>query len=314
VETLEDAQAAARAIADLGPRAVVVKGGHINTDAQDLTSSERAKGAGRAVDVLYTGGTIQLLERERIATRTDHGTGCTFAAAIAAGLALGLSLTDAILQAKEVVTLAVRFGLPIGKGHGPVNPLATLYREADRAAVMANVSDAVRILEDNPESARLAPESQINIAMAIPAPRSVTDVCGVRGRVILVGDRLRAGGAPAFGASRHVARTLLVASDHDPRIRAAMNIRYSEAILRAAGALGLLVSWYDRREEPPEVKAQEGATTSWGATQAIARVGRVPDIIYHTGDWGKEPMMIILGESAVAVAQTALRLARSLSE
>jgi len=74
--------------------------------------------------------------------------------------------------------------------------------------------------------------------------------------------------------------------------------------------MGLLVSYYDRREEPPDVKAREGGTTAWGAEQAVKRAGRVPDALYHLGDLGKEPMIVLLGRSATEVAGLAVRLAR----
>ena len=56
----------------------------------------------------------------------------------------------------------------------------------------------------------------------------------------------------------------------------------------------------------------EGGTTYWGAEQAVRRAGRVPDALYHLGDWGKEPMIVLLGESATQVAGRAVELARRL--
>jgi len=127
-----------------------------------------------------------------------------------------------------------------------------------------------------------------------------------------VGGRLHAMFCPAFGSSRHVARALLAAMGHDDRVRASMNIRCSKDILAAAKKLGYSIGNYDRSREPAEVKAAEGASILWGVGQAIASAGRVPDIVYHTGDIGKEPMINIFGSDAVDVAVKAIKLSRLL--
>lgn len=105
VETLDDMREAARAIQALGPRAVVVKGGHRASDP---------------VDVFYDGERLVELREERIETPHTHGTGCTFSAAIAAHLARGLALAEAVAEAKRYITGAIRHAPGLGHGHGPV--------------------------------------------------------------------------------------------------------------------------------------------------------------------------------------------------
>jgi hydroxymethylpyrimidine/phosphomethylpyrimidine kinase len=117
VATLEDMREAARAILDLGPAAVVVKGGHLPEDTE-------------AVDLLYDGQTFTEIRSPRFDTPHTHGTGCTFASAIAAGLARGYDLTEAVNEAKALITAAVRHGLALGRGHGPANGMALLYERA----------------------------------------------------------------------------------------------------------------------------------------------------------------------------------------
>jgi len=87
-----------------------------------------------------------------------------------------------------------------------------------------------------------------------------------------------------------------------------LNIRFDEGLLEAARRLGYLCSDYDRSKEPLEVKTVEGETTKWGTREAIRKVGRVPDIIFHRGDWGKEAMIVILGRDAVDVVEKALKI------
>jgi hydroxymethylpyrimidine/phosphomethylpyrimidine kinase len=107
VRSLDDARRAAERVQRLGPSAVIVKGGH-------LSGSE-------AVDLLFDGRQFLELRSARIETQSTHGTGCTFAAALAANLALGYALHEAAVRAKEYVTGAIRHGLALGRGHGPLD-------------------------------------------------------------------------------------------------------------------------------------------------------------------------------------------------
>jgi len=117
IESLEDMRRAARAIHELGAQNVVVKGGHL-------------PGSGESVDVLYDGRDFVEFAAPRIETRNTHGTGCTFASAIAAELAKGKTVPEAVEAAKEFITMAIRHSLDIGHGHGPTNHFAHLYRRA----------------------------------------------------------------------------------------------------------------------------------------------------------------------------------------
>jgi hydroxymethylpyrimidine/phosphomethylpyrimidine kinase len=97
---------AAREIRRLGPESVVVKGGH---------------GQGDPVDLFFDGKSFTEFRGPRIRTRSDHGTGCTFSAAIAALLARGEEVKKAVEEAKRYVEGAIRSASPIGSGHGPLN-------------------------------------------------------------------------------------------------------------------------------------------------------------------------------------------------
>ena len=111
VRTLDDMKAAARALVGRGLRAVVVKGGHLEGDA---------------VDVFFDGDRLEELRAPRIDTANTHGTGCTYAAAIASRLALGGGLLEAVRGAKAYLTEAIRRSYAVGRGHGPVDHLHPL--------------------------------------------------------------------------------------------------------------------------------------------------------------------------------------------
>ena len=106
IETPDDMKDAAQAIVELGARTAVVKGGH-------------AKGP--ATDIFYDGTDFRAFTSPRVSTMSIHGTGCTFASAIAAGLAKGKPVREAVGDAKKYVTAAIRYAFPMGHGHGPLN-------------------------------------------------------------------------------------------------------------------------------------------------------------------------------------------------
>ena len=118
IRTREDAGKAAKHIAELGAPAVLVKGGHLDAESA-------------AVDVLWDGARETVFESLRFDTKNTHGTGCTYSSAIAAQLARDHSLVDSIDRAKKYITEAIRYGLDIGKGHGPTNHFYFLQNVQD---------------------------------------------------------------------------------------------------------------------------------------------------------------------------------------
>jgi hydroxymethylpyrimidine/phosphomethylpyrimidine kinase len=114
IATRDEMADAARALHLLGPRAVLVKGGHL--DGPD------------AIDVLFDGDAVTEISGPRFDTKDTHGTGCALSAAIAARLAHGDSIPDAVRAAKDFVSGAIEHGLRVGRGWGPVNPAWRLGR------------------------------------------------------------------------------------------------------------------------------------------------------------------------------------------
>lgn len=106
IDTDVDMRRAAEQIVAMGAGSVVVKGGHRK---------------GPATDLFYDGSRFQEFSAPRFDTLNTHGTGCTFAAAVAAGLAQGKDVIAAVAQAKEYVTEAIRHSFPLGRGHGPLH-------------------------------------------------------------------------------------------------------------------------------------------------------------------------------------------------
>jgi len=116
IDSLAAMKEAARAIQRLGAQNVVVKGGHL-------------PGSPQSIDVLYDGHDYTEFAAPRLVTKNTHGTGCTFASAIAAGLAKGRSVPEAVGTAKSYLTAALRASadLRLGQGHGPLNHFALTH-------------------------------------------------------------------------------------------------------------------------------------------------------------------------------------------
>ncbi|NJR65902.1 MAG: bifunctional hydroxymethylpyrimidine kinase/phosphomethylpyrimidine kinase [Leptolyngbyaceae cyanobacterium CRU_2_3] len=116
ITSLQEMQAAAQKILSLGAKAVLVKGGGMS-------------GGLRGVDVWFDGDRIVTLQTETVDTSDTHGTGCTLSAAIAANLAIGQDQFEAVRNAKDYVTTALRYALRIGKGQGPVGHFFPLLQK-----------------------------------------------------------------------------------------------------------------------------------------------------------------------------------------
>jgi hydroxymethylpyrimidine/phosphomethylpyrimidine kinase len=299
IKDLKKAEIAAKKICEMGPKAVVIKGGHIEGT--------------EATDILYY-GKIRKFTSPRVDAKTTHGTGCSFSAAIAAELAKKKDIPTAVESAKKFVTSSIKFGLKVGKGYGPVNPMAHLYREASRYYVLQNLEKARALLEANSKVATLIPEVGMNIAMAIPYLEGIEDVAAIEGRIVKTTEGVKAVGNPKFGSSRHLAKYLLEIVRHEEHKRAAINLKFSDEILKVLEEHKMAISFYDRTKEPKEIKKVEGMTIPWGVKEAIRKIGKAPDAIYHRGDIGKEPMIVIFGEEAYDLAKFVVKIAKVINK
>lgn len=112
IANLDDQRAAAETLLEKGPKAVLLKGGHLEGPILH--------------DVLASPAGLEVFESPRIETTSNHGTGCTLASAIAAGLAQHLTLRESVVRARLYLFQALRSASPLGQGHGPVNHLHTV--------------------------------------------------------------------------------------------------------------------------------------------------------------------------------------------
>jgi hydroxymethylpyrimidine/phosphomethylpyrimidine kinase len=296
IRSVEEMEQAARRIHSKGSRHVVVKGGHL---------------AGPPVDVLFDGQHFQYFAGERIETKSLHGTGCTFASAIAAELAKGAEVSEAVRQAKAYVTTAIRLAEPIGHGFGPTHHLGALYRQAARYEIISQLQDAVAELRGRGIAA-LIPEVQANFGLALSQARTPMEVAAWEGRIVRLGTDIQPVGNLRFGASRHVATMILTIMRVDPRYRSAMNIRYGEDILRACQAANLRSTQLPRQDEPWAALQPDEVPATGRLAEPIRRLEAMPDVVYDPETMGQEAMVWVLGQEAAEVSRKVLRIRSAL--
>ncbi len=116
VQTQDEMYNACIQLKEMGPGAVLIKGGHLTGDSDDL---------------YYDGEDFHWLKAKRIKTKNTHGTGCTLSSAIAANLAKSTTMLEAVTLAKKYITTAITHSLKLGSGHGPTNHFYDLYEKAN---------------------------------------------------------------------------------------------------------------------------------------------------------------------------------------
>ncbi|MGN8217199.1 thiamine-phosphate synthase family protein [Halococcus morrhuae DSM 1307] len=161
--------------------------------------------------------------------------------------------------------------------------------------VLRTVRTAVRRVTNTAEIAAHVPKVGTNVATALPEAPDATAVAAVPGRIHAVGGRVLVPAQPEFGASQHVAETLLAAMAIDPSVRGALNLATSDALLAAAEEHGIDPLRFDADYESRAEHLRE----------RFRERGAVPRVIYHEGAFGIEPVTYLLGADAIEAAALA---------
>lgn len=284
VVSIEDQIRAAKSIHDLfSIPYVIVKGGHIQSD--------------EVVDVLYNGKETMLVRSHRLENRNTHGTGSVFASMLAGMLAKGIKVEEALPAVKSRMEESIKFGLEIGKGIGPVEPLVSLERDSMRFKVLRDMEMFADFVESQDHFHVLIPEVQSNLAHSISPEyvEGLEDIATFKGRIIREwGGRVRVGMPPSFGYPTHTARLLLSIVLKERKGDTLINIRYDQKLVRAFKNIGYEVLEVDREKEP---KGEEGRTMSWIVEYVSQNHGKLPNVIFDTGIKGKEAMIRFWTES-----------------
>jgi hydroxymethylpyrimidine/phosphomethylpyrimidine kinase len=259
----------------MGPKNVVIKGGHMKSH--------------KVTDLLLEGHRFHFFSNKRI-KRGKHGGGCFFSAALCVAIARKKPLDDAVRFAQQISFESIKNSTKIGRGLAVVTQKNAEGMEGELGK---NINKFTKIKEIY----QFIPECQTNFVYSKPKPNSTMDILGLEGRIVKTGESVAVAGEIKYGGSKHVASAVLEISRKFPSVRSALNVKYNGKIIESAIARRFRVLSYDRHFESFKNKKKEGATISWGIRAAIKATKTPPDIIYHEGDFGKEPMILIFGKT-----------------
>jgi predicted fused transcriptional regulator/phosphomethylpyrimidine kinase len=178
------------------------------------------------------------------------------------------------------------------------------------------LAEAVALLEECREFARLVPEVRVNVVYLPEGAERPDQVLGVDGRITIVAGMPKASGPIRTGVSDHMARLVTEVRRHDPSVRAGLNFRWSEAISNYVqgycAARGLACGCIDRAAEPRRLIGKDKSSIPWKVKQLVAACGRVPPVFYESRGWGKEPLFFLVGPDPAGVAHRAIEIAKGL--
>ena len=280
INTKDDIVKSLIKIKKLGPKNVILKGGHLLS--------------GKSIDTLID-NKLNIIEfsNSRIPIPESHGSGCNFSAALSSYIAQGYEISIACKFANEFINSVLKNLLYIGKGYPVTDTAISTSSSAFKFRVIDELSIAIKELESLSGVGKLIPETQSNFVYAIPNASSIREVAGIKGRIVRIDQQVKASSCIEFGASQHIASAVLSYMTIDPLMRSGFNIKYDKKIIKLLESF-MKVSEYDRRLEPQKIKTKEGYTIQWGIKKAILKNKWVRGI-YHKGDIGKEPMVIMFG-------------------
>jgi hydroxymethylpyrimidine/phosphomethylpyrimidine kinase len=280
INTKDDIVKSLIKIKKLGPKNVILKGGHLLS--------------GKSIDTLID-EKLNIIEfsNSRIPIPESHGSGCNFSAALSSYIAQGYEISIACKFANEFINSVLKNLLYIGKGYPVTDTAISTSSSAFKFRVIDELSIAIKELESLSGVGKLIPETQSNFVYAIPNASSIREVAGIKGRIVRIDQQVKASSCIEFGASQHIASAVLSYMTIDPLMRSGFNIKYDKKIIKLLESF-MKVSEYDRRLEPQKIKTKEGYTIQWGIKKAILKNKWVRGI-YHKGDIGKEPMVIMFG-------------------
>ncbi|WP_428324527.1 bifunctional hydroxymethylpyrimidine kinase/phosphomethylpyrimidine kinase [Nitrosopumilus sp.] len=258
-----------------------------NMGAQNviITGIEEKK---KVLDFVLEKNSKYIISGEKI-PKINHGSGCTHSAAIVYSLAKKKTIKDSLYFAKKFTFNSIKNAKKIGKG-------IVITDVQSKNGIEEQLSSAITKFTKIKGIYKNIPECQTNFVFSKQKPKSTKDVLGISGRIVKAGKNILVAGDLKYGGSKHVATALLSMNKKYPEICSAINLKYQSTTLSKIKKSKLKVSSYDRSKEPKHVKIQ-GSTIRWGINSAIKNSKKIPDIIFHKGDFGKEPMIIVFGKT-----------------
>ncbi len=274
IKNKDDLIKSALKIRNLGVKNVIITGINVKKDVISDFVLENSK------HYSYSGKKLKQI---------NHGSGCNFSASLTVAIARGKKLSDAVKFAKNFTYNSIKNSKKVGKG-------ITITQSSVKVNPNEKIlSKAIDDFRDIKKIYLMIPECQTNFVFSKEKTKSINDILGVSGRIVKAGKDVVLAGTLKYGGSKHVGSALFEVRKKFPKIRAALNLKYDSKLIHRCKKNGFQVKSYNRSKEPTKIKIKENSSISWGIKQSIKNSKVAPDIIYHKGDYGKEPMTIVFG-------------------
>lgn len=185
----------------------------------------------------------------------------------------------------------------------------------EKEQVLGNLCFAVEMLKRSKSFGKIIPEVRTNIVYCLQNAKDVRDVAGINGRLTKIEGLPFPSGYPGFGASDHLARKILEIRKYNPEYRAAINFVYTKKLgkwlKKYCRKNCIIYGGIDRTKEPKKIAKVEKGSMPWKVAEAIKSAGgKIPEIFYEANAPGKEDLTVIIGRSAVEVAERAVEIAK----
>jgi hydroxymethylpyrimidine/phosphomethylpyrimidine kinase len=233
-------------------------------------------------------------------SKINHGSGCNFSAALIFALTNKKSIKESVKFAKQFTYNSIKNAKHLGKG-------IAITDIQGKDNIKLELSNAINRFVEIKNIYKNIPECQTNFVYSNPKPKSIKDILAISGRIVKTGKKVMVAGNLTYGGSKHVATALLIMNKKFPQICSAINLKYQNQTISKIRKSKLIVSSYDRNQEPKFIKSKK-STIEWGINNAIKNSNKVLDIIYHKGDFGKEPMIVVFGETPNNVLKKILKI------
>ncbi|MCV0412147.1 bifunctional hydroxymethylpyrimidine kinase/phosphomethylpyrimidine kinase [Nitrosarchaeum sp.] len=236
-----------------------------------------------------------------IIPKTNHGSGCNYSSALLVSLVNEKSLKESAKFSKQFTYNSIKNAKNIGRG-------IEITQIKKRDNIQIELSNWINKFIGIKNIYKNIPECQTNFVFSKINPKSIKDVVGIAGRIVKTGNKVMVAGDLEYGGSKHVATALIAMNKKFPEIRSAINLKYNEENILKLKKTKLIISSYDRNSEPNKIKTKEGSSIEWGIKLAIKKLETAPDVIYHKGDFGKEPMIIIFAKTPASIIEKVSKL------
>ena len=267
--------------------------------AKNIVITGTPFGKNTIVDFVMTETNQEFIESKRLESE-NHGSGGNYSAALIYSLVKGKSILESAKFAQKFSFDSIKGAQKRGKGIPITN------KKVNREKIQ--LDQAIEQFTKIKNIAKNIPECQTNFVFSKKCPKSTNDILGISGRIVKAGNVVVKAGELEYGGSKHVATAVFTINKKFKNIRSAVNLKFSNETIEKLEKNGFTVKVYNRQKEPKKIKNREGASIQWGINTALSNIKNPPDAIYHKGDFGKEPMILIFGEDPKEVNRKVMKI------